>query len=168
MWCHMSRIQHGRRCLTGTPWDGYIFRCKLAHWSWQDLNHGWCVDEGVFRECKISAQKSFPSWHSPSGESSRASFMLECVQVLFGFHRSKLGIFNNRSNNNHLLPAKSVDLKNTLKSLVSKSLALHFTTSNSLNKSIPKHKPRNAPWPLLKEYIGLSSKQGGERRRKCW
>lgn len=168
MWCHMSCIQHGRRCLTGTPWDGYIFRCTLAHWSWQHLNHGWCVDKGVFRGYRISAEKSFHSWHSPSGESSHASFILERVWILFVFYKSKLDIFNNRRNNNHLLPATSVDLKNTLKSLASKSLALHFTTSNSLNKSIPKYKPRNAPWPLLKEYIGLSSKQGGGRRRKHW
>lgn len=56
------------------------------------------------RSKKISAQQSFTSWHSPSGGSSHAKFILECVWVFFGLYKSKLDIFSNRSNSNNPLP----------------------------------------------------------------
>lgn len=44
-------------------------------------------------------------------------------------------------------------------------------TSNSLNKSIPKHTPQNQLWPLVKENIGLSSSKvvrEGESLGSCF
>lgn len=76
--------------------------------------------------------------------------------VLFGVYESKLDIFSNRSNNNNPLQWHVDLLKNSLR-IWSAQAFLHFTTSNSLTTSIPKYMPQNYLWPLLKEYIGLSS-----------
>lgn len=163
--CHASSMTRGAL-------QGLLEMVASSGVPWQTGPDSICIVGGVLTRGCLKKRRSVLSTPLPHGTyQMERAYMLILYLNVFGFCKSKLDIFSNRSSNyNNPLPVISVDLLKN-KSLVSTSLSVHFTTSNSLNKSIPKHMPPNLLWPLLKEYIGLSSSKvvrQGESLGSCF